>query len=1188
LKDNAKNGAKKEASSASKTAQAESGANKSKSRVPISPRSLRSRKPVSPKAVTAEDSMDDGKIESTFDDSVVICKNPSKDEFWVHEDDITAMENGMQSPPLDAGGKTLTPKAINKVAEIIRSRTNSNSSSDKKFKIGDEITCDFKKKGKLYDGKIAKENPDGTFNLRYNDGDFENNVVADRINLRTSSESKSPKDRSDITLQVGMKVLANYDGQGHWYSGTVVAKHSDDTYDVEYSDGDSEKNVKRSLIQISNDASSVDADAVAQRLTKEDTAEDEQPQPTALVEGAEVLGNHNGKGKWYPGTIAKVHADGTFDLHYEDGDRESKVRESHVRLKAEVLKQTQRGASPKAASTGTNARNNAKNAPTKPLTKKNSFKDDRSIVRRGSFMDGTAASAAKRRPSATGIQAPTPVPTPVDNAERGASSEAAPDVRSKEAVTDHAKRTPVPPASPKRSAKSTRASAHPTKTNEPPVEEVDVATEEDEPLEEEPHKEDFRKVVLGDDGKETFECTLCKMKFRSSAQLERHIKYSEVHGKNIAEYRKKSAEIVREKKLSYLIKSFIQRTSLCAKITVVQMRRWSLAKRRWMKAYKTIIRQLRTDITIGFLMNQFRRDNNIALPHSSAKLIYEGPKFFWRSKDSLVVNLYLHNDGDLVRNSWQKSIIEVVSFDTNEQGELSRLYIDYKAILKYLNGEISKAETSAADDSNKEKLTRRSTVTGHIVDDSTANKIVVEYIVDRLQIESIPSRLLWPTKRVFLDTNRPPAGASEDSATQVVIDTPDSPRDSPRDNLERTSETPKVLEKKGSINGVCPEDLIVSQSEATKSVQPTVVRRLQRRTSEEVNEVIKDLARRNSELGDSISRAAAIGHTLERDTHQLRKFDSQTGEEVKHLLLTLGVNTRVHGNYGGEGKWYPGRISGKHADGTYDILYDDGDNETQVHEDCIKIATPGKPSHAAKPLTPKFSDEFKGVTEAERANENVPKLTVGAEVLGNHNGKGKWYPGTIAKVHADGTFDLHYEDGDRESKVRESHVRIKAKVAEKEKASAPAPVSTTRSIEERDRKEAVKVSEGHPLNIGAKVLCNYRGEGKWYPGTISKKHADGTFSVEYDDGDAEEMLQESLIKLAKEARPTAKAVPATRQAEIVDRAKSKPGTADSASVSAESAKTRGSSGGTKGATAKVDTAGNANGRSQQIRRKYAR
>lgn len=48
------------------------------------------------------------------------------------------------------------------------------------------------------------------------------------------------------------------------------------------------------------------------------------------------------------------------------------------------------------------------------------------------------------------------------------------------------------------------------------------------------------------------------------------------------------------------------------------------------------------------------------------------------------------------------------------------------------------------------------------------------------------------------------------------------------------------------------------------------------------------------------------------------------------------VGTRVEANYRGRGKWYSGEITTDYGDGTYDIAYDDGDQENGAVEDFIR------------------------------------------------------------------------------------------------------------------------------------------------------------------------------------------------------------------------------------------------------------
>jgi hypothetical protein len=51
-----------------------------------------------------------------------------------------------------------------------------------------------------------------------------------------------------------------------------------------------------------------------------------------VEEGCKVEANYRGKGKWYPGKIGREHADGTFDIAYDDGESESRVSKENIRI----------------------------------------------------------------------------------------------------------------------------------------------------------------------------------------------------------------------------------------------------------------------------------------------------------------------------------------------------------------------------------------------------------------------------------------------------------------------------------------------------------------------------------------------------------------------------------------------------------------------------------------------------------------------------------------------------------------------------------------------------------------------------------------------------------------------------------------------------------------------------------------
>merc|ERR1712054_617354 len=103
----------------------------------------------------------------------------------------------------------------------------------------------------------------------------------------------------------------------------------------------------------------------------------------------------------------------------------------------------------------------------------------------------------------------------------------------------------------------------------------------------------------------------------------------------------------------------------------------------------------------------------------------------------------------------------------------------------------------------------------------------------------------------------------------------------------------------------------------------------------------------------------------------------------------------------------------------------------------------------------------------------------------NYKGKGKFYGGTIKRDNRDGTYDITYDDGDREMGVREADIQVPDDDRDRDRDR------------DRSRSRAPRIEEG------MKVKANYKGKGKFYGGTIKRDNRDGTYDITYDDGDRE-------------------------------------------------------------------------------------
>ncbi|KAH8049180.1 tudor domain-containing protein [Aureococcus anophagefferens] len=270
----------------------------------------------------------------------------------------------------------------------------------------------------------------------------------------------------------------------------------------------------------------------------------------------------------------------------------------------------------------------------------------------------------------------------------------------------------------------------------------------------------------------------------------------------------------------------------------------------------------------------------------------------------------------------------------------------------------------------------------------------------------------------------------------------------------------------------------------------------------------------------------------------------------------LAVGAAVEARHNGGRKWY-GQDLKAHDDGTFDVAYDDGDRESGVVKEFVrpaggsprrsraranaprrvasaryrgkskfypgKIARPTTTAPTTSPTTTASEanviealirplggagmaalarrqdngdgtydidyDDGEGVERRRGAHQSVSGgaaaagtggAAVGAKVEARYR-KSKYYAGVIAKDNGDGTYDIDYDDGEKESKVAEALIKASAAAA----AAAPA------------------AGKGGAFAVGAKVEARYRGKSKYCVGVIAKDNGDGTYDIDYDDGEKE-------------------------------------------------------------------------------------
>jgi hypothetical protein len=175
---------------------------------------------------------------------------------------------------------------------------------------------------------------------------------------------------------------------------------------------------------------------------------------------------------------------------------------------------------------------------------------------------------------------------------------------------------------------------------------------------------------------------------------------------------------------------------------------------------------------------------------------------------------------------------------------------------------------------------------------------------------------------------------------------------------------------------------------------------------------------------DFLDGVSTNQRTLLRDAHAVQEDFAVPPPEQRRAAAPVtapglppahgpAVGDRIRGNFKGWG-WpgFPGRVARVNADGTFDLAYDDGDTEAGVP--LARLRTPEGVDFTAAPAA-----------VAPRAT-TAHAPAAGDHIRGNFKGWG-WpgFPGRVARVNADGTFDLAYDDGDTEAGVPLARLRTR-------------------------------------------------------------------------------------------------------------------------------------------------------------------
>lgn len=259
---------------------------------------------------------------------------------------------------------------------------------------------------------------------------------------------------------------------------------------------------------------------------------------------------------------------------------------------------------------------------------------------------------------------------------------------------------------------------------------------------------------------------------------------------------------------------------------------------------------------------------------------------------------------------------------------------------------------------------------------------------------------------------------------------------------------------------------------------------------------------------------------------QSQSVQRELPEQVSRMVL--GIGTRIEAYHKDKGIYCSGKILRKRFDGTFDVLYDDGQRELGVSQELIRYQDSGISTtdaslksndypndspleiprmHSSKKLVQNSSSSSSSLLDNHPSHdpraetmkfplksnkdihESFDKFSIGDRVESRFRGGPTYFLGTIAAVHDDDFYSVSYDDGDLDDKLNAGDIRRVA-------------VDKTNDSEEE-------------LFVGDEIEAIFGGSShvRFYTGKIVKVHqGEGTYDIDYHDGDKEKRVPRSLIK----------------------------------------------------------------------------
>jgi len=172
------------------------------------------------------------------------------------------------------------------------------------YRVGQQVTGNYRGDGRWYPGRITRRNSRCSYNIRYNDGDTDNDMHP--IFIRSAAV------RTSCTIRTGTNIVGNWRSMGRWYRGRVTGCSAASGYAVLYADNSRETGVPAARVR------ALPSSACRYRV------------------GQNLQGNWLSRGRYYRGRITAAAAGRggnacRYTVAYTDGSRESNVVQFNLR-----------------------------------------------------------------------------------------------------------------------------------------------------------------------------------------------------------------------------------------------------------------------------------------------------------------------------------------------------------------------------------------------------------------------------------------------------------------------------------------------------------------------------------------------------------------------------------------------------------------------------------------------------------------------------------------------------------------------------------------------------------------------------------------------------------------------------------------------------------------------------------------